>query len=263
MVWLEREVRTARAGVACELEWLDPPVWLTSDSSGRILRDIAAAANPGAGVDIRDPDLCRRITEGLQRSPWVAEVQRVSKQADGRIRVRALYREPFALVEVNGSAYLVDCAGVRLPVRYDVARVPDHYWNDWFRIVGVAEQVPAEGELWPGDDLAAGLRLVEFLREATARGEVPFRSALRTIDVANYDLRVQKLEGQLRIHTVSPRCNIIWGMPPGEEYGVEPTARRKLDTLRTVYAERGQLPDDRIDVCSAQIGTPPWLKPSK
>ena len=86
MAWLEREVRTARAGVACELEWVDLPVWLTSDSSGRILRDIAAAANPGAGVEIRDPDLCRRITEGLQRSPWVAEVQRVSKQADGSLK---------------------------------------------------------------------------------------------------------------------------------------------------------------------------------
>jgi hypothetical protein len=267
MVWLEREVRTAQVGVGCELEWVDLPDWLTSDRSGRILRDIAAAADPGPGVELRDPDLCRRITEGLQRSPWVAEVQRVSKQADGRIRVRALYREPFALVELNGSAYLVDRAGVRLPMQYEVAKVEDHYWNEWFRIVGVAGAVPAEGAAWGGDDLGAGLRLVEFLKAATARGEVPFRSSLRTVDVANYKLRGgNKYDGELRIRTLNPRCYINWGLPPGEEYGVEPGAQRKVDMLRAVYAKRGQLPDNIIDVRDAsgtQIGQPPWLKAPK
>ena len=252
MVRLEREAHAPRPDVPCELEWVDLPVWLMNDSSGRILRAIAAAADPGAGVALGDPDLCRRITEGLQRSPWVAEVQRVSKQADGRIRVRALYREPFALVEVNGSAYLIDRAGVRLPVRYDVAKVEDHYWNDWFCVVGVADDIPAEGAAWGGADLAAGLRLIEFLKEAAARGEVPFRSSLRKIDVANYKLRQDKLDGELRIRTVYPAGYINWGLPPGEEYNIEASAGRKLEMLRALYKERGELPDVILDVRGAE-----------
>ena len=125
--WLVRDAPATRADVPGVLEWDDLPDWLYSDASRRILRDIAAAADPGAGIDIRNPELCRRVEEGLQRSPWVAKVERVSKQANGRVRVRAVYREPFAMVEVDGKAYLIDRAGVRLPALYDVAQVEDRY----------------------------------------------------------------------------------------------------------------------------------------
>ena len=112
--------------------------------------------------------------------------------------------------------------------------------------------MPAEGEPWSGDDLAAGLRLIEFLKEATARGEVPFRSSLRTVDVANYKLRADKLDGELRIRTVYPRCYINWGLPPGEEYNIEASASRKVEMLRALYKERGELPELTLDVRGAE-----------
>lgn len=259
LVRLDSDVRGTRAGVPGELEWVDLPPWLASDGSARILDDIAAAASPGASADIWEPDLCRRVAEGLQSSPWVAEVQRVSKQADGRVRIRALYREPFAFVELEGTAYLIDRSGVRLPRTYRVTQVEDRYWNDWLRIVGVAGGIPQEGEAWAGDDLAAGLRLVEYLKEATARGEVPFRSSLRTVDVANHRLRVDKLDGALRIRTVYPQGYINWGLPPGEEYNIEASASRKLEMLRALYSERGELPGVVLDVRGAEgirVGRP-------
>ena len=181
----------------------------------------------------------------------MAEVKRVTKQASGVIRVQAAYREPFAMVEVDGTAYLLDRNAVRLPVEYVIGTVPDEYWNEWFRIAGVSAAVPPAGAVWPGADLAAGLELVEYLRDATVRGEVSFRSSLRVIDVSNHGRRRDPYDGELRIRTIYPRGYIDWGLPPGKEYTVEASANRKLEMLRALYAERSRLPDLVLDVRGA------------
>ena len=87
---------------------------------------------------------------------------------------------------------------------------------------------------------------MQFLRAATVRGELPFRSSLKAVDVANYDLEQNRFDGRLRLRTIHPRCYIRWGEPPGREFPVEPSASRKLDMLRTLYLERGDLPDGRV-----------------
>lgn len=265
VVWglgrLDQRVRGQNPAAQCVIEWDGLPAWLTGAGGDQALADIAAAADLRPDDDIHDPELCRRVAAGLQASAWVAEVRRVSKRPDGVVRIDARYREPFAYVEHAGVVYRVDREGVRLPLpaTYRVDFIQDKFWNDWFRIVGPSGVVPREGEPWPGDDLAAGLRLVQFLRDATARGEVPFRSSLRAIDVANFGLRKSPDDGQLRIRTIHPRSYIRWGEPPGEEYEVESPARRKLDMLRSVYAKRGFLPEGILDVRDverAQIITP-------
>jgi hypothetical protein len=245
---MDRLVRAAQANATCRLEWADLPPWLSGPSAEQTLQQLSQAANLRPEADVHDPALCRRVGEGLAQSPWVAEVKRVSKRADGVVRAHATFREPFAFVESAGVVYLVDSAGVRLPHRYLADYVQDRFWNDWLRITGATGAVPDEGQPWPGDDLAAGLRLAAYLKEATARGEVPFRSSLRAIDVSNAGLRRNKFDGQLRIRTVQPRGYIDWGLPPGEEYNVECTAARKLEMLRALYAERGQLPEATLDV---------------
>jgi hypothetical protein len=245
---LDRYARTPQPSLTGELEWVGLPAWLTTRGSEPILRDIGAATGLSGSIDVQDADLCRRVGEGLRSSPWVAEVKRITKQANGRVRIEATYREPFALVEVGGVAYLVDRAAVRLPVRYALSQVEERYWNDWFRITGVSAPTPNEGEAWTGADLATGLHLIEFLKEAIARGEVPFRSSLRAIDVANFKRHEDALDGELRIWTIYPHCYINWGLPPGEEYSMEPPAATKLAMLRTLYADRGQLPDNILDV---------------
>lgn len=247
---LDHHVRSVRPAVACTVEWVNLPPWLTLAGSEPIRRDLDAATRLTPDTDVYDPGLCRRVGEGLSSSPWVAEVHRIAKQEDGRVRIAATFREPFALVEVDGIAYLIDREGVRLPQEGRVELVEDHYWNDWFRLVGVSGALPSTGEVWPGDDLQAGLRLIAFLREATVRGEVPFRSSLRAVDVGNFARREDPYDGQLRIRTIHPASYINWGLPPHEEYDVEPPATRKLAMLRAVYADQGQLPDDILDVRS-------------
>ncbi len=248
---LERYTAAMPPGEPCRLEWVDLPAWLTTPASQPILHEIIAAAQLSPDADIRDPDLCRQVGENLRHSPWIAAVKSVRKLPTGIVCVRATFREPFAFVQAGSTVYLVDREGIRLPLRYEVASVDERYWNDWFRIAGVQAPIPAEGELWPGEDLAAGLRLIEFLRQAAARGEVPFRPLLRVIDVTNYGRRVNAYEGDLRIQTTHPATYVDWGLPPDEEYNVESSASRKLAMLRALYENQSQFPPMVLDVRGA------------
>lgn len=246
--WAARELETravaARPQVTCQLEWADLPVWLAAPASEPILQQLAWFAGLRPDDDLWDPELVRRLGEGLRQSPWVADVQRITRLSDGRIRVQATYREPFAFVETGGIVYLVDASGVRLPHRHFVAYVDERYWNDWLRITGVSGPVPEEGQPWTGEDVAAGLRLVQYFKQAGARGEVPFRPALRAVDVGNFRRREDSYDGELRLRTVCPKSYVAWGLPPGEEFKIEATASRKLEMLRSYYSEHGgQFPD--------------------
>jgi len=257
---IDQSVTAEQALAECHVELVDLPEWLSGPGGQEIRAEIEGAAGVTRSDNVADNGLCRRVASNLQASPWVAELVRVTKRPDGRVRVRAKYREPFAFVERDGVVYRVDREGVRLPLprTYRLEYIEDSFWNDWLRITGVSGEVPAEGQPWPGEDLRAGLTLARYLKEATARGEVPFRSSLRAIDVSNWKLRRDPFAGRLRIRTVHPRGVVHWGLPPGEEYPIEPPAQRKLEMLRTLYIERGRLPDDAIDVRGSviKIGDP-------
>lgn len=256
MTRLERYVSESQPRVPCRLEWVDLPSWLRTPENEWVLRlDVEPALSLGSDSDIHDPDVCRRVGQRLAASPWVAEVQRVSKQADGVVRVQASFREPVALVEVKGRAYPVDHDGVRLPREWNADQVDQ---TALYVITGVTTAIPDIGAVWEGKDpkktapeLAAGLKLVEFLRTAYGQGRLSLalRSSLRALNVANVERRVKRFDGKLRIRTIHPRGYINWGEAPGEELGVEPSAKRKLDMLMTVFVKQGgQLPDGRIDL---------------
>lgn len=234
---LEQRVDAARAEVPCHLEWCDLPAWLETDGNRWVLEEIENAAAPVEATHLHDPELCADVGTRLGASPWVAEVRRVEKRPNGTIAIEADFREPLALVESGGWAYLVDRDGVRLPLDY----APDFVEpNSPLLIVGAQGPIPDLGKAWPGADLAAGLKLARYLQQAHAAGRLPFRADLRAIDVANYNRDKNAFDGRLRLRTVDPRCYINWGEPPGEEYSVEATAGRKLDLLRTYYLDRGR-----------------------
>lgn len=249
---LDGVVHAPRPDVACTLKWVGLPDWLKAPYYQAVLAQVERAIALAKTDDPRDPNLCQRVAESMAHSAWVAQVKRVTAQPSGQIRVEAAFREPCAYVEVGRSAYLVDREGVRLPNKVEnVADFPDDDpngpWPEWLRIIGVSAPLPAEGETWGGDDLAAGLKLVQYLHEAAARGEVPFRSALRAVDVGNYELRQDKYDGQLRIRTIYRQGYINWGVPPGEEFEVEAAPSAKLAKLRAACSAAGELPNVILD----------------
>jgi len=228
------------------VEWVNPPGWLADENWQQVLPQLEARISLHPDTDPFDDQVCPYVAAQLSGSSWIAGIRRITKQTDGRVRIHADFRKPFALVEKNGLAHLVDDQGVRLPEQWPAHRINR---SGWWVIQGVTAPVPQAGAHWPGADLDAGLSLARFLYRAEAAGQMPFRSRVRAIDVSNFAGQVDPRGGRLRLVTGQPRGYIHWGLPPGEEYGIEIKAELKLARLRERFDELRQLPDgSTIDV---------------
>lgn len=241
------------------IEWMGTPDWLGYASFEDVLPTLEEAVTLAPDTDPYDERVCPYVAERVAASPWVEGVRSVSKQADGRVKVHAAFRKPFAWVKRGLVAYLVDEHGVRLPKELATADVNR---ADWWLIQGVAKPAPKPGERWAGGDVAEGLKLARFLYRAETAGRMPLRESIRAIDVSNFRGRADPRAGRLQLATINPGSYIHWGLPPGEEYGIESSAELKLAILNKLHAARGRLPDEGpIDVRSDDsigFGTPDW-----
>jgi hypothetical protein len=223
---------------ACHLILADMPAWLTTQEG--VQADIEAQAQLSEFAKIRSPTLCAWVQQNLAHCPWIAEVQRVAKRRDGSVIVTATYRDPLTWVIVRDTAYLVDRDGRRLADRSASDLKP----GDWITVTGVKAPLPSLGDVWPGDDVKAGLKLAGWLQSWLPKrpDTKQLMSSLPAVDVANYDRHI----GGLRLRTVYSDSFVAWGLPPGEEYNIENTAEGKLKFLATIYAQEGQLPDAKV-----------------
>lgn len=246
---LETHAAVLARAQPCRLIFDDVPPWLSEDWQ-YVLADVQRIADVRPEDDVLDPTVCSRVAEALRSSPWVREVRRVTKTADGQVHVDAVFRQPLAAVVVKNIVYMIDDQGVRLPLpgRYSA---DDVNVDKFFTIIGVRGPVPREGESWrdtagkSADDLAAAIALVKFLEARNIR-QLPLRSELRAIDVGNWELRENKHDAQVRIRTIYPKTYIQWGLPPGKEEGIDPSSQQKLELLLYLHEKKGRLPEDKI-----------------
>lgn len=248
VIGLQRVDAFARAELQPDvrLEWVDLPDWLRDPHWATIIEDLSQVDDqplvyPDTRVlpDPNHPDatpVTHWVYDNLARSAWIEKLERVTLVSDGRVRVHARFRRPFASIEKDGVCCLVDQQGVRLPVDWDPSR---YYTQHWFRITGVRQPIPRIGHRWQGADVEAGLALARYLEECSASDKLPFREELRSIDVGEYD----EIIGGLRIITRNPGSYIVWGHVPGKGYGVDATAQEKVATLITLYSQQGGMPD--------------------
>lgn len=237
---LDARARDLQSRDPVRLEWLRLPDWLLAPEQRDLIDEISAQAGLYGDEDLAAPDVCARVASNLAASPWVERVNRVSKQP-GLVRVDADIRKPLTMVEHAGTAYLIDDKGVRLPPSLRASELDR---DAWLTITGASSPPPPVGELWPGQDLAAGVKLVRLINDRSSAGLLASRADLRRVDVSNFGKRFVR-DGQLRIETSAPACIIHWGMPPGEEYNIESPAERKLAMLDQYWRYKGgRLGDD-------------------
>ena len=174
-----------------------------------------------------DDQLCREMAQTAGTSGWVRRVKAVRRLSDGRFEIRCAYRVPFAMVQKNDQFILVDHEGVRLPgsYRYDPA---------WLLVQGVGYEPPGVGEPWQGDDIKAGLSLVNLIREEA------FARQVTAVLVDNFGGRLDPRQTHIELATDKAGGRIRWGSPPGRELEENP-ALRKLEILRRVYHETGRV----------------------
>jgi hypothetical protein len=218
------------------LVWDDLADWMNSPVGEQVLARVEEDINLPPKTDVHFARVCDIVHARAQQSPWIERVHRVSRQADNVIHIRAEFRKPAAWVVINQNAFLVDRDGHQLQDGEPWAAVPGQ-----LVIRGVRAAPPRPGNLWPGEDLAAGIRLVETLTTAAAAGQLPHYDLLRAVDVSGYP---DAYVGVLRLMTASPEVEIIWGRAPGDEQydDTEASVADKLARLRQYFVQHNGMP---------------------
>jgi hypothetical protein len=236
----------------------DRPAWMPTR-----LADLIAAAIVPAGADYYDRQLTASVRGSAVACPWVKDVLRVAKfpaQGDrpAFVELQADYRMPVARVLVNGSYAYLDAEGVRLPAdqvpMWAAGVAADHlsYYIDrgdvppglvpreihYVEIQGVEARPPAVGELWPGDDVLAGLRLIRlFIARAYAY-------EITAVDVRNFAGRAAADEPHLlmwaQIGETRP-TQIRFGRFPRPDGDFVVSPERKMSYLDEYVEDYGRL----------------------
>ena len=229
------------------------PSWMPDAVADQIAASLQAVA-----TDYFDRDLTAKVHAAAETCPWVRNVLRVEKQragaAETAVIVEAEFRMPVAAIRTGLGCAYVDIEGVRLPaeqvplwaahegrpgdpddaaVRYYLRRedVPPAYRPSrvhYILIEGAGGQPPPVGGRWEGDDLAAGMRLIELIRCK------PYAWQITAVDVRNYNGRLYEGEPHLRMYAQcdrSPVTDIRFGHFPRPDGDFRVSPERKISYL--------------------------------
>jgi len=219
------------------------PAWMNDF----LVKQIAQIVRPTTAHSAFDYQLLADTADSLARNPWVRKVHSVRRAYTYRpgdtLEIDCEYCAPVALVKWGAFYWLVDENGLRLSDRFtddDVANVlfgPDGHTR--IRVIeGVKHAVPhLAGEQWPGDDLAAGMKMVNYLFDR------PYTEQILRVNVANVGGRVDAKAAQIVLETKF-NTQVLWGRPPSEndvDAFIEVSTARKLNYLRLAYEQFGRV----------------------
>lgn len=209
---LEAYTQSALATEEITITFRDRPVWL-HDELANELKHLARRqlmANPF------DREGLVAVHEALTLTGWFASVSRVERTAPGSVIITAQFRTPFAVVQDQWGAHLVDRAGYLLPQRYPKGAEPA-----LLPVLAhpIAVRPASPGDLWPGPDIQAGLDLAELLLSK------PWFEQVAVIDLAEF------ARTEAMWLTTRKNARILWGRAPGSEVGAEVPAEQKLRYL--------------------------------
>ncbi|HEY7089284.1 MAG TPA: hypothetical protein VH518_14400 [Tepidisphaeraceae bacterium] len=212
------------------------PSWMSDARAIQIINSIRPAGTHSAF----DRQLLVDTAAILQQNPWVKQVRQVRRaygeKPGDTLEIDCDYRAPIALVHWKDYYWLVDGEGVKLPEQFIESQLPrimigpDRRLN--LRIIEGVTQAPVEsGQVWRGDDLAAGLDLVKILYAQRYAEEIV------KVDVANFGGRIDPKEAQIDLVTRYD-TQIRWGRPVNaKDFFVEVSASQKLKYLEEIYNE--------------------------
>ncbi len=221
-----------------KVELVNPPAWLHADIQTDLRRMVATQVT----MDPLDAGCLQNAVSTLAANPWVEGVEKIERTSGG-LRIEARFRVPVAAVMLPRKPdheddylrrtdlfHLIDASGRRLPSD-STGRGDQPYSVDQVKafklpvIVGVKQSPATAGAIWPGEDVQAGLSLMNLLQpEQFAR------------QIVAYDVSRRDTRGRVHLALRTLDGLVQWGLAPGQEKAVEPDARVKLHLLRGVYA---------------------------
>jgi hypothetical protein len=215
------------------LELLGVPTWVNQELEAKI----SAAARP-AGRDLKlDENTARLVQNNIARS--VAWVERVSVQTSPEtVRIAARWRKPVALLRSGSRKFYVDKDLVVLDF-VSVSHLPIVEVRGLSGTAGI----PAPGQAWRTDDLAAAVEILIRLErmDRLVTPDKPLLYEIDSIDVSNFDGRQSSRDSHIVLYS-KDNAQIMWGAEIGTwQQHLEATDEEKLAKLYAYYKEYGTL----------------------
>jgi hypothetical protein len=232
--YVTREVATPR--IAPRVVLKNRPPWM----SDALATQITNTVRPWGTFSAFDEQLLIDTASTLAKNPWVKTVKEV-RRAYGEhpadtLEIECEFRAPVALVHWMKYYWLVDGESVKLPEQFTEAQLggvlrESTQMRNIRVIEGVTHPPVESGEIWKGDDLAAGLDMAKLLYGKR------FADEIITINVANLAGRLNRDTAQITLRTRYD-TEIRWGKPVNsKDFIVEVPASQKLTTLEQIRTQ--------------------------
>ncbi len=200
--------------------------WVPSYAVKSLLEDVGShlSSDPldGAGL--------AAAAHRLEQHPAIQKVERIWRDDAGFVQIKALAYHPAAMVE-GPPLSVVDTDGHLLTENLDAA-VADQLPIP--RLQGVRTASPSGGKeaVWKDAGLQAGLHLLQQM----TLNEIRF---LRTLDVGQRDAQGRIVLSFTLQGVAAGPVDILWGLPVGEEAGIDAAPGKKLAALRELCHDPG------------------------
>ncbi|MDR3110275.1 MAG: hypothetical protein LBU65_11410 [Planctomycetaceae bacterium] len=207
----------------------EQPRWVSDNIVEESLQN-AGLDHDGSILDRRMPE---RLATALLAHPWVAEVQSVRLVYPNGAEVKLTYREPAAMVELNGGLLPVDKNGVLLRTDYFRSIAPEAA-NKFPRITGtINPPLGTVGTSWGDEKVEAAAYVAGVLQN------LPPESGLQSILTENETITLQTKSGK----------NLIWGKvkPSKEPTPEDITKREKLEQIIKLYNNLDNVPQTQLN----------------
>jgi hypothetical protein len=212
----------------------DVPDWVSEEIKNRIYAAATAEANNSASDDEKIAASAQRNIAALV--PWLADakVQTTHKS----ILITGRWRKPLVMVAADKNKFYIDADMVVLDYT-PVGNLPVITVSG----LELSKIPPTPGHVWRGDDLAAGLAVLNRLSrmDTAVTPDKPLLHHIDRIDVANFEGRKNKREPHISLYT-KDGTQIIWGAELGTwQRHLESPDDDKLAKLYTYYQQYGTL----------------------
>ena len=207
-----------------DVEMVNIPTWMNAQVHND-LKTLAATQISSSPLNVNS---LKSAYVALSQNAWVQSVEQIHRISAAQVRIEATYRQPAAFVEQGQSCYLIDTQGVRLPGVYQTQQASQLPLTV---LRGVNSLPSIQGVQWQGHDVQAGLSLIAELSAE------PYHRQIEAIDVSGRDSR-----GRIHLAILTGQGGVVrWGLPPGQEKSIEPSAATKRSWLSQLVRENGQI----------------------
>jgi hypothetical protein len=216
-----------------DVELIGVPAWVSEP-----LKEKVYTVAKGYGENpILDKDAALSVQRKIaEQIAWLDDVK--VQITHGCLRIEGRWRKPLALVQSDVLEFYVDAEQVAL----DYVPMPH---LAIVKVTGLPQvtEIPPLGEIWPRNDLAAAIMLLDRLNrmDQSSTPDKPLLREIDRIDVSNYKGRRNGDDPHIIFYSKDD-TEIIWGAEMGTwQRHLESTDEEKLAKLYSHYKTYGTL----------------------